>query len=189
MTFFNDKTNNWTIATLTSGAIKYYKKQGPYHNFADEKNARGGHYFYPGGLWSILTDDRYQLPPQSDSSDEEIISLGSQFIDDDYDDQLELTMTPPLLEHQVNYPSAATFPDLDTEIPYTSPFRDRAYSYSDPEITQTGCGSSIQTRWNRLTAAVRAWSTGDINKVSTNQDNSGEETGGEREEGSDTDLI
>ena len=125
----------------------------------------------PGGRLSILRDDQYQRSPHTDSSDDEIASLSFQFIDDDYEDQLELSLSPPLLERRIIYPSAASFPDLDIGKPCTSPFRERTYSYSDPEIPQTGCHGLIQTRWRRLTAAVGAGSTGYIHLISTMENN------------------
>ena len=167
------------VATLTSGANKYYLKQGPYHNFIDTKGARGGHFFYPRGLWSILTDDMYQLQDHSDLSDEEILSLNSQFIDDDYEDQLDLTLSSPLPEHHMIYPSAASRPDQDIGLPYASPPRERLYSYSDPELQDTGCHGLIRARWKRITQAVRAWSTDDIHRISVAEDNGEGEVEGE----------
>ena len=177
--FFNDKTNTWTVATLTSGPNKYYRKQGPYPNFVDMKNSRGGHFFHPGGLWSILSDDINQLHHSSKSSDDETLSSSnpSRFIDDDYADQLQLSLSPQLPQHRVMYPSAASFPDMDLAIPSSPPRRDRSYLYSEPDLPTMDCRSSLQHRWNRLKTAVKAWSTTDILSLSTSE----EEADGEGE--------
>ena len=41
VTFFNDRTNRWTVATITSGPNKYYIKHGNYHNFRTDDKKRG----------------------------------------------------------------------------------------------------------------------------------------------------
>ena len=113
----------------------------------------------------------YQLHNHSDSSDEEILSLNSQFMDDDYEDQLDLTISSVTPEHRMIYPSAASFPGQDIGLPHASPPRECLYSYSDPELQDTGCHGLIRARWRRVTQAVRAWSTNDIDNISVATDN------------------
>ena len=170
VTFFNEITNCWTIATILTGPNKYYKKHGPNHNFIDVSGAKGGHYFHPGGFWSILTDDQNQLsvqPQQNTEVDSDSENESLMFIDDDYSDHLELSLSPQLPHDGLFlYPSAASFPDDDTNIPYDPPFRERYLSQSESDIPSQGCHQSLHSRWRRLKSAVRAWSIADIHHTS-----------------------
>ena len=169
VTFFNDLTDRWTTARITSGPVKYYRNVGPYYNFVADDGTKGGHYFHSDGLWSRLDDVNqlplkdatYQLPPP-----EIDIAETSFFIDDDYDDQEELSQdnswtlnsTAPIMF----YPSAASFPDLDLEIPAPMTHRSRLTSSSEPDLTTQGCHHSIRQRLRKWgSALVDAWASTD----------------------------
>ena len=167
VTFFNDRINRWMTAKTTSGANKYYKKQGPYHNFVADSGEKGGHYFHPSGLWSLL-DDVNQMeqqeentlftPPEADPAD------FSFFIDDEYEDQEDLSLeqeTFPVSDPLVlglYPPSAASFPDLDVQQPVLSFQRPRFSSLSEPDLPTLGCHESLRLRLRRWGSALReAW--------------------------------
>ena len=164
VTFYNDKQHRWTVATLISNQIKYYKKIGPCYNFIADDGSKGSHYFHGNGLWSLLSDDPYQAsPPSSDNllSEPDTLSScsSSPFIDDDYGDQMDISMTPPLhVEHALEYPSAASFPDLDLGIPVRIQPRTWLRSTSEPDMSFNTCQQGLQHRWKRWTSALRAYS-------------------------------
>ena len=169
VTFYNDLTNKWNVATITSGPIKYYRKQGRCHNFQTDNGEKGSRYFDPDGLWSVLTDERIQLDEQQDPQqiiiqDPDNIETGF-FIDDEYDEQMDLSLdniTPPAtLDHDLLfYPSAASFPDLDLTIPQSNLLRNRFSSTSEPDLPSHGCHRSLRQRLERWGSAVRdAWSS------------------------------
>ena len=172
--FFNDRTARWTTARLTSNPIKYYKKHGRYHNFKSDAGDVGGHYFNPHGMWSLLTEDHTQAPPQPDpqfvSNPEVHLDLmeSSFFIDDDYLDQMDLSFensSPPFLQGETLtfYPSIASFPDFDVQIPRPINPRTRFMSSSEPDLPSNGCHRSIQNRLRQWGSAIRdVWASTSI---------------------------
>ena len=182
VTFFNDLLNRWSVSTLTSGPNKYYIKIGPYHNFKCDDGSTGGHYFHPGGLWSLLSDDQQLSTPEQSSSDSETNSFASTspYIDDEYCDQMDLSNSPDYSYNQILRPSAASFPDLDVSFQQQSTLRQRHFSFSEPDLPDLGCHQALRSRWRRFTSVVRAWSTNDI---STQYHSNNEEEQGREEDG------
>ena len=133
------------------------QKTGPYHNFRTDHGSTGGHYFFPNGLWSILTSDDHQLPAQTTENVNVEPEFPSIFIDDDYEDQQELSFSDTTPDRQIIYPSIASFPDMDIGIP-TQLSRDRFLSASEPELPSQSCHRSLTQRLRRWCTAVRdAW--------------------------------
>ena len=181
VTFYNDKKNCWMNANITSAPIKYYRKRGPYHKLVTDSGLRGGHYFLQNGLWSILTEENLQLPDQT--ADSETYSNDSMVIEDEnigvflneeYEDQMELSFVDQLdlsfeniqllrtVDEQTFYPSAASFPDLDIQVPRSPPpLRDRQLSVSEPELQSISHLRQILRRMQKWKSALSsAWSYG-----------------------------
>ena len=196
VTFFNDKKQSWIVATITSGPNKYYIKHGQYHNFQADDGTKGGHYFNPDGLWSLLSDTAALSTSPGDKqqiSDHELdiqLEESSLYIDDDYSDQMDLSPGADEdnsdfadVEHIMLYPSVASFPDLDLTVPVPLSPRTRFASTSEPELPTHGCHRSLQDRVRRWGSALRdAWSSSDHleDRDSSNQTGDGEEERGQR---------
>ena len=195
VTFYNELTNRWTIATITSGPNKYYTKHGQYHNFRTDNNEQGGHYFNPRGLWSLLSehdnqatipDNTQTLPVEHLMTDFEETSF---YIDEEYDDQLDIShedtrsqLSPLARNEMYYYPSAASFPDHNLTISHPLRHRVRFMSTSEPDLPTQGCHEAIQLRLRRWGSALRnAWSSSDLidEDLSDRDHEGGEERKGE----------
>ena len=76
-------------------------------------------------------------------------------------------MTPPLMvDYALEYPSAASFPDLDLGIPITNGPRQRFRSTSESDLTQHSCHQSLdidgrdglqRLELGRQTTFLRQW--------------------------------
>ena len=140
-----------------------------------------GHYFHKEGLWSILPHESCQLDdPDSDQllSGSDLSLTGStSFIDEEYEDQLEISLSPEelLLDQVFTYPSAASFPGVDIQIPFTRDTRPKLSSVSEPDLTQPTCHQSLRNRWERWTTAFRSWSEQDLRRTVDAEGTDGEE--------------
>ena len=122
-----------------------------------------------------------QLPEQTEESetdsnnsmviDDENMGV---FLDEEYEDQMELSFVDQLdlsfediqplraTDEQTFYPSAASFPDLDIQVPRSPPpQRDRQLSVSEPELLTSRHQRPILRRMQRWKSALSsAWSYG-----------------------------
>ena len=125
----------------------------------------------------LLNDEQIQAPTPDDHQvvDSENMQFhtldGTFFIDDDYEDQLELSMDDRSYSEQqydfgnLFYPSAASFPDMDLGIPKPLP-RNRVRSHSEPDLPSQGCHRSLQQRMRRWGSAIRDVWTSSYNLTS-----------------------
>ena len=105
-------------------------------------------------------------------------SSSTSFIDDDYNDQMEISGNfSPQAEQEYIYPSAASFPDHDIMIPIRHRPRHRLMSCSEPDLSQQSCHQFLQHRWNRWTSALRTWSTPDVLSAVDCEEEEGEDKG------------
>ena len=184
VTFWNDLTLRWTIATVSSGPIKYYRKHGNYHNFKTDDGNTGGYYFNPRGQWSLLCDQHQELAVDDHHILTDPLLNGvdetSFYIDDDYPDQPNLSLSDDHTDIEIYtgtfHPSAASFPDLDVELPCPTPSRTRFLSSSDPELPHPDCQSSIRNRLRQWSSALRdAWaSTSALDDYASSESQEGE---------------
>ena len=173
VTFFNERTNRWTTATITSGPNKYYKRHGNYHNFVDDNGTQGGHYFNPDGRWSLLSEDQITDPVTTDDNlipdplPNLDIEMNQFYIDDEYHDQMDLSITSshsPTIDAEMLtfYPSAASFPDLDLGIQRPISYRTRFLSSSEPDLPTHSCHQALRQRIRRWGSSLRdVWKSND----------------------------
>ena len=57
---FDSTTDSWRTVKITSHQIKFYKKNGSYHNVRFEDGTEAGFYFRPGESWSIIENEEIQ---------------------------------------------------------------------------------------------------------------------------------
>ena len=125
-------------------------------------------------MWSLLADEANQISHETDNqqiSDDEMhldIDDSSLYIDDEYEDQMDLCISDEINQRQDNgdsllfYPSIASFPDVDIGIPLQLSPRARFTSSSEPELTTRGCHKSLQQRIQKWGSVLRnVWSSND----------------------------
>ena len=135
-----------------------------YCNFKGDNGLKGGHYFHPGGRWSILSDDGNQLPCTNNAVN---ATLDPQafFIDDEYSDQEELSFNEESPLEFPYFPSVASFPDEGLDERCIHPSRERFISVSEPDLTAQqaqSCSKSISKKFRQWRSAVRdVWASHD----------------------------
>ena len=97
---FDTTSDSWRTVTVTSHQIKFYKKNGPYHNVRFEDGSEAGFYFRPGESWSIVENEEIQQQIQQvdgavtpDSLSPDIFPLKTNDVDPEAE-------TPATLPHE-----------------------------------------------------------------------------------------